>query len=137
MARRRHAPDNAHMTLPVLVVATALLTWLMIITASMLRTRGNLALAMGNRAAMPPASALADRADRAAKNMIENLVLFGVVVLAATGGPNPAKAVLGAEVFLAARLAYWPIYLAGIPGLRTAVYAVSMLGLVMIGTSLL
>ena len=126
------------MTLYVLTLAAAILTWLMIITASMLRTRGNLAAAMGNRDALPPASPLAERADRAAKNMLENLVLFGVIVLAvAGGGHSPARALLGAEIFVAARIVYWPIYLAGIPGLRTAVYAVSMLGLVMIGTSLL
>lgn len=136
MAIPRGAHDNAYMTLSVLTVIAALLTWLMIITASMLKTRGNLKLAMGNRDALPPAGALADRADRAAKNMLENIVLFAVVVLAASGGPHPAKAVLGAEVFVAARVVYWPIYLAGIPGLRTLAYAASMIGLVMIATSL-
>jgi uncharacterized MAPEG superfamily protein len=125
------------MTLPVLTVLAALLTWVMLLIASLLRTRGNLVVAMGNRHALPPPSPLAERADRAAKNMVENLVLFGVVVLAASSGPNPAKAVLGAEIFLAARLVYWPIYLAGIPGLRTAVYAASVVGLVMIATTLL
>lgn len=125
------------MTLPVLAVLAALLTWIMLLIASLLRTRGNLAVAMGNRHELPPPSPLAERADRAAKNMVENLVLFGVVVLAASLGPNPAKAVLGAEIFVAARLVYWPIYLAGIPGLRTAVYAASVIGLVMIATTLL
>ncbi|HET9624756.1 MAG TPA: MAPEG family protein [Kofleriaceae bacterium] len=124
------------MTLHAIVLATAVLTWLMVMTASMLRSRGDLALAMGNRDAMPPASPLAERADRAAKNMLENLVLFGVVVLAA-GDHNPGRALLGAEIFLAARILYWPIYLAGIPVVRTLAYAVSMVGLVMIGTSLL
>jgi uncharacterized MAPEG superfamily protein len=124
------------MTAHSLALAAAILTWLMIITASMLRSRGNLGVAMGNRDAMPPASPLADRADRAAKNMIENLVLFGVVLLA-VGDHNPARATLGAEIFVAARVVYWPIYLAGIPGVRTLAYFASMFGLVMLATALL
>ncbi len=116
------------MTLSTITLAAAVLTWIMIISASMLRSRGDLRVATGNRDNLPPASAVAERADRAAKNMLENLVLF-VTLVVAVSGHNPARALLGAQVFLAARLAYWPIYLAGIPVLRTAVWAVSIVGL--------
>jgi uncharacterized MAPEG superfamily protein len=108
----------------------------MIITASLLRTRGNMKLAMGNRDAMPPTSVLADRADRAAKNMLENLVLFGVFLFAASKAAHPDRAIAGAELFVAARIVYWPVYLLGIPGLRTLVYAASMFGLAAIAMSL-
>jgi uncharacterized MAPEG superfamily protein len=40
--------------------------------------------------------------------------------------------VLGAKLFFGARLAYWPIYLAGIVGLRSAVFAVGATGLALI-----
>jgi uncharacterized MAPEG superfamily protein len=122
------------MTLQDLVLYAAILTFVMIMTASMLRTGGNMKLAMGNRDALPPASPVADRAGRAASNMIENMVLF-VALAVAVGGRNPARATLGAQVFLAARLVYWPIYLAGIPGIRTLVWTAGMVGLVVLATA--
>jgi uncharacterized MAPEG superfamily protein len=121
-------PDSARMTISTLTLAAAVLTWLMIITASMLRSRGDLRVATGNRDNLPPASAVAERADRAARNMLENLVLF-VALVVAVGGQGSSRALLGAEVFVFARLVYWPVYLAGIPVLRTAVWAVSIAGL--------
>lgn len=122
------------MTTSMLALYATILTWLMIMTASALRTRGNLRLGLGNRDALPPPTAVAERADRAAKNMLENLVLF-VTLVVAVGGRQPARAELGAEVFLIARVVYWPIYLAGIPGLRTAVWTVGVVGLVLLASA--
>jgi uncharacterized MAPEG superfamily protein len=39
---------------------------------------------------------------------------------------------LGAELYLYARVAYVPIYAFGIPGLRTLVWTVSVVGIVLI-----
>jgi uncharacterized MAPEG superfamily protein len=50
---------------------------------------------------------------------------------------NDAHTALGAEVYFWARLAYLPIYLIGIPYLRTAVYAVSLWGLLQLLEALL
>jgi len=116
---------------------SAVLAWVMIMTASMLRVRGwtpkGLWLAVGNRDDVPQPSAMAERAERAARNMIENLVLFAVVVLAARlGGVAPQRIAVGAAVFFWARVAYFPVYLAGIKVLRTLIWAVSVIGLVMI-----
>jgi uncharacterized MAPEG superfamily protein len=65
--------------------------------------------------------------------MLESIVVFGILVLVAnaTGKANATTA-LGAELFFWARLAYAVIYLAGIPWLRTAAWAVSVVGLVLI-----
>jgi uncharacterized MAPEG superfamily protein len=122
------------MTLHTLVLAAVVLAWLMIMTASALRSRGDLKLALGNRDGMPPATPLADRADRAAKNMLENLVLF-IALVVAVGGGNAGRAQLGATVFVIARVVYWPIYLAGIPGLRTAVWTVGIVGLAILASA--
>jgi uncharacterized MAPEG superfamily protein len=116
---------------------SAVLTWVMLLAASLIRARGwtpsGFLLAAGNRDNLPDATPLAARADRAAKNMLENLVLFAVVVLVARlGGVAPADVATGAAVFFWARLAYFFVYLAGIPFLRTAVWAVSITGLIMI-----
>jgi len=87
----------------------------------------------GNRAGLPPLEGWAGRAQRAHRNMLENLVLFAALVLVAqiAGKANPTTA-LGAALFFWARLAYAAVYLAGIPWLRTVVWAVSVVGLVLI-----
>jgi len=86
----------------------------------------------GNREGLPPPAGWVGRAHRAHRNMLENLVLFAALVLAvvATAGSN-ATTVVGAQLFFWGRLAYAVIYLAGIPWLRTACWAVSVVGLVL------
>ena len=136
MAADRPAHDTAGMTINTLTLAAAILTWFMIMIASTLRTGGNMQLATGNRHALPPPTPVAERADRAAKNMLENLVLF-VALVVAVGARNPGRAELGAEVFLIARVVYWPIYLAGIPVVRTFVWTAGLVGLVLLASAAL
>lgn len=119
------------------LVWSAVLTWLMLLTASLLRSKGWTAagreVALGNRDHLPEPTALAGRADRAARNMLENLALFTAVVLAAQMSDKlSAQTQLGASIFFWARLAYWPTYLAGIIYLRTAIWFVSIIGLALI-----
>jgi uncharacterized MAPEG superfamily protein len=92
----------------------------------------------GNRDKMPALEGLAGRALRAHYNMLENLPLFAALVLvAAVGGRANATTALGAEIFFFARLVHGVVYLAGIPFLRTIIWVVSMVGLVMIFLQLL
>ena len=117
-----------------LVVCMAVVTWLLILIASLIRAKAwspkGLMIAFGNRDNLPEPSPLAGRAERAAKNTLENFVLFAALALVAhAAGATSPKVVLGAEVFLWARLAYIPIYLAGITFARTAAWAVSIVGL--------
>lgn len=119
------------------LVYSALLAWIMLITASLLRTRGwtvpGMMHAFGNRDDLPQASAIAGRAARAAQNMFENLVLFAALLLAAhAGGVSDGKIELGAKIFFYARLVYFPLYLAGIRYLRTLAWLASIAGLAMI-----
>ena len=86
-----------------------------------------------NREGLPEIVGWAGRAARAHRNMLESLVLFAALVLVAhVAGKANATTALGAHLFLWARLAYAVIYIAGIPWLRTAVWAVSTVGLVLI-----
>ena len=88
---------------------------------------------IGNRENMPTLTGWAGRAQRAHRNMLENLVLFAALVLVASAsGKANGVTLLGAEIFLWARLAYAVIYLAGVPWLRTAAWGVSVVGLIMI-----
>jgi uncharacterized MAPEG superfamily protein len=87
----------------------------------------------GNREGMPEIKGWGGRAARAHRNMIENLVLFAALVLAAVvAGKTNNMTLLGAQLFFWARAAYAGIYLAGIPYLRTAAWAVSVIGLALI-----
>jgi uncharacterized MAPEG superfamily protein len=86
----------------------------------------------GNREGLPPATGWAGRATRAHRNMLESLVLFAALVLVVVvAGRSNAQTLLGAQLFLWARLAYAVIYLIGLPWLRTGAWAVSMVGLVL------
>lgn len=92
----------------------------------------------GNREGLPALTGWAGRALRAHHNMLENLVLFAALVLiCVASNKTNATTLLGAQLFFWARLAYAVIYLAGIPFLRTAVWLVSIIGLVMIFLQLL
>jgi uncharacterized MAPEG superfamily protein len=120
-----------------LLAYAAVLCWVMIMTAAMLKTRG-LVNAGGNRDDLPEPSAAAGRADRAAKNMLENLVLFTALLAAARmGNGDQDRIVLGARIFFWARVAYFPVYLAGIKHIRTAIWAVGIAGLAIIFSAIL
>ena len=87
----------------------------------------------GNRENLPAMTGWALRAQRAHLNMLESLAVFAIVVLVAhvTGRASETTA-LGATLFFWGRLAYALIYVAGIPWLRTAAWAVSIAGILLI-----
>lgn len=92
----------------------------------------------GNREDVPVLTGWAGRAQRAHRNMIENLVLFAALVLVAHAtGKADATALLGAQLFFWARLAYALIYVAGIPWLRTGAWLVSVVGMALIFVQLI
>jgi uncharacterized MAPEG superfamily protein len=91
----------------------------------------------GNREGLPDLTGWAGRARRAHLNMLENLVLFAALVLIAqVAGKANATTAMGASIFFWARLVYAGVYLAGISWVRTAVWAVSVIGMVMIAWQL-
>lgn len=94
---------------------------------------------MGGRDNLPEKGVLAGRADRALVNMKENLPLFiALSLLALIGdGADIALATQGAMIWVWARLAYFGLYLAAVPFLRSAAWGVSMAGLVMMLVSVL
>jgi uncharacterized MAPEG superfamily protein len=90
----------------------------------------------GNRE--PPAASSAGRAQRASQNMLESLVPFTALVVAAElANRTNASTGLGAEVFFAARVVYSIVALIGLPWLRTAVWCVSIAALLLIFVQLL
>ena len=119
------------------LVYSVVLTWVMILTASLFRLRAwtvpGLKLAFGNREDLPAPTLLAGRAERAVRNMLENMVLFIALLVAAhTAGVSDTRVATGAQIFFWARLAYFPVYLAGIKYLRTAIWTAGLIGLLLI-----
>ena len=92
----------------------------------------------GNREGMPEMNGWAGRAARAHRNMLESLVLFASLVLVAhAAGIHNAMTLLGAQLFFWGRVAHAIIYIAGVPWLRTAAWAVSIVGLALIFVQLI
>ena len=118
------------------LIGSGVLTLVMLLVASGFCAKvwepGGAQVAFGNREGMPPALGLAGRADRAAKNQMEAMVLFLALVLAAQIAGKGAQAAYGATIFFWARLVYWPVYVAGIIYLRTLVWFVGLFGLFLI-----
>lgn len=117
-------------------VALAFVQCLVAVTGAYLQV--GLPTLAGNREKMPAMLGWAGRAERAHRNMLQSLVLFTALVLVAhaVGRLNGTTA-LGAQLFFWARLAYAGVYLAGLPWVRTAVWGVSVLGLVLIFVQLI
>jgi uncharacterized MAPEG superfamily protein len=117
-----------------LVICMTLLTWLTVLAASLVRVRAwtpqGLMLAFGNRDNLPEATPLAGRLERAAANSLENLVFFAALALVAqVAGATNERVLLGAQIFLWARVVYVPVYVIGLPFVRTGVWTVSIVGL--------
>ena len=82
---------------------------------------------------LPPASPVTGRTMRAQANFEETfpiaiVALLGVVIADRTS----EMTALGGWIWLTARAVYLPIYAAGIPVIRTIVFAISLVGLAMV-----
>lgn len=97
------------------------------------RQRGLKWNASNRDGASAPLTGVAARAARANANFLETFGFFAAAVLAVTvTDRHTAHTALGAELYFWARVAYLPIYLVGIPYLRTAVWAVSLWGMLQV-----
>lgn len=110
----------------------------MLVAATLANQQVGLPALAGNREGLPELTGAAGRAKRAHRNMVENLVLFAALVLIVQD-VNKANAMtaLGAAIFFWARLAYAIVYVIGVPWLRTALWFVSVIGMIIIALQLL
>lgn len=82
---------------------------------------------------LPQLSVLAGRLARAQANFFETFPLFATVILiAAVTQTFSVYSHWGALIYLLARIIYLPIYAFGIPKIRTVVWLISMLGLLLV-----
>ena len=85
-----------------------------------------------------PLTGVAGRLDRALRNFLETFPLFAAAVLAAhVLEVHDALTEWGARLYLWARLVYVPLYAAGVPLLRSLVWNVATVGIVLLLLALL
>ncbi|MHB8448228.1 MAG: MAPEG family protein [Rudaea sp.] len=110
------------------LVAASLCTW----------QRGILWNAGNRDGDAKPLNKYAARAARASTNFLETFVFFAAATLAVVAaGKANAHTVLGAQVYLWARVAYLPCYIVGIPYLRTAIWIAALWGILQMLEALL
>jgi uncharacterized MAPEG superfamily protein len=85
-----------------------------------------------------PLRGVAGRLDRALKNFLETFPLFAAVVLAAhVAGRHDALTTWGARLYFWGRVAYLPLYAAGIPLIRSLAWNVATAGIFLFLVALL
>lgn len=85
-----------------------------------------------------PQSVMAGRLDRALRNYLETYAGFVALALAlAVTGKTGGIGATGAIIWIAARVAFVPLYAFGIPWLRTLVWCASLAGLAMMAIRLM
>ncbi len=128
-----------------MTVELTMLFWAVVLTFAQLLVAVLLAIGQlglteltGNREGLAPPSEMAGRAKRAHANMLESLVLFAILILVVqVAGLNNEMTALGAQIFVLARLVYAVVYIVGVPWLRTVIWAISVVGMVIIALPIL
>lgn len=90
------------------------------------------------REARPPLTGVAGRLERALRNFLETFPLFAAAVLAVHGaGREGTLSATDAELYLAARVAYVPLYAMAVPLLRSLAWNVAFVGIALVLLALL
>ena len=106
-----------------------------IVAAAQLATRERgIKWNMGARdAKVPELKGVAGRFERASKNFLETFPFFAAAALMVhVTNQSTWISALGAQMYFFARIVYVPLYAAGIPMIRSLVWLVSLVGLLMV-----
>jgi uncharacterized MAPEG superfamily protein len=90
--------------------------------------------AMGPRdEGWPEIGKVGSRLERAWKNFLETFPIFAAAILVeASAGHGSALAPMGAALYFWGRVAFLPVYALGLPVVRTLVWTVSLIGIVLV-----
>jgi len=128
------------MTIEIRMLACSIILGIVyvLVSASLTTARRGLAWNVGNRdAEMAHLLGPAGRAQRANHNFLETFAFFAAAVLAVVlTHSNNERTALGAQLYFWARLIYLPVYIIGIPYLRSLVWTVSFVGILMVVAAL-
>jgi uncharacterized MAPEG superfamily protein len=99
--------------------------------AAVMAQRGK-AFSAGARDDQTEITGMPGRVIRAFKNFMETFTFFVVTVVAGTLlHRHNLQTEIGAHLYFWGRLAYWPLYVAGVPYVRSLAYAIATLGIVL------
>ena len=138
-----HIPGGRPMTSPMTTELTVLgwsfvlfVAHMMVQAGAALKDQGS-AFNAGPRDDPPPLGRIAGRAKRTFENFKETYPIFIALALAlAVTGRGGGMAATGAWLWLGARIVYIPLYVLGVPYLRSLAFGVSAVGLVMMAVRL-
>lgn len=119
----------------VMLAASCVLCLIQIIISSHATSlqRGYRWTASSRDAETPPLAGVAGRLERALRNFLETFPVFvAAVLLVHVLGRESALSEWGAGLYLSARLVYLPLYAAGVPLLRSLVWNVAFVGIVLL-----
>ena len=115
------------------VYSAALFFIIILIQAGLAIAQNGLMAQAGSRDNLPEPTILRQRLLRLTANMLENLVLFAIVVLVANAaGVSNETTVLGASIFFYARVGHAIIYAFGWPMIRPLFYFAGLYGIAII-----
>lgn len=86
---------------------------------------------------VPELTGMAGRVDRAFKNFMETFPFFiAVIVMVQITTLGNTTTALGAQLYFYSRVIYLPLYAIGIPYVRSLVWGISFLGIIMVMSAL-
>lgn len=95
--------------------------------------RADLAWGLGPRDEPRPLSGVAGRIERAFANFLETFPFFAAAVITAyLAGKLGPLTLWGSALYVAGRALYVPLYAFGVPAVRTLVWLVSLVGILMV-----
>lgn len=114
------------------------LAQVMLAAAAITRERGTQWNASARDGQVPPPGLLAGRLQRAQANFLETFAVFAAAAIAVVvAGRQDSSTALAVQLYFWARLAYVPLYAAGIPYVRSLAWLVSLAGILMLLWALL
>lgn len=124
--------------LQAVIFTTLILFVLLMVQGALVPLNQGFAWGLGSRDAPQDKTAFQGRAVRTIANHIEGMLLFvPLALIVELLQLSSTLTVWGAGVYLAGRLAFAPIYLLGLAYLRSAAWAVSILGIMMLSVPVL
>jgi uncharacterized MAPEG superfamily protein len=95
--------------------------------------RGYRWTASARDAVIPPLTGIAGRLERAQRNYLETFTFFAAAVMIANvAGRHDWMTILGTQLYFWGRVAYLAAYASGVPLLRSLIWNVATLGIVLI-----
>lgn len=125
------------MSMTIIVLLVVALYTLQIFLQVFSRFGLDMRASMGNRDNSKNISVIAGRIERAKNNMLETLPVFiALALLTIIKDENSNMAMIGALVFLIARIIYVPAYISGIPVIRSLIWMAGIGGLMIMAIPL-